>query len=241
MHRLIHSAAMLLAAAPSLAATFQFGSGANGLVGVATGEALADGVTLQIAAGPDGALLDEAGRAGLGVDSRPIAGVSGNEIDKFDVLAGATPLAGVGESITFSFDKPGRITRLNFDGVKDESLEHFVLTGENGQRVTFFDSAANVSAPGAVDSAIAAGAVSGQVVYLLEDALYDDDAIGLSIPFEAGEQFLLTYAELGAQFGPTEAGNGARLTSITVQAIPEPCSVLLVLLAAPLSPRRRPS
>ncbi|MGL4514016.1 MAG: hypothetical protein ACRCT8_13075 [Lacipirellulaceae bacterium] len=223
---------------PTHAATayFPFGASAAGIDGLATGVTTRDGVAMTLSATPAGALLFERGSQGMGIDSRGVAGATGNEIDKFDVVRG---LDNVAEGIEFSFDQPGLLTRLNFDGVKDESLEHFVLTSASGLRLTFFDSAANTTIPGAVDAAIAAGAVVGPVVYLLEiSATIDDESNTLTIPFVAGERFTLTYGELAPRFGTTEAGNGARLQGVGVTIVPEPSSATLGAAALTLLRRR---
>jgi hypothetical protein len=116
------------------------------------------------------------------------------------------------------------LTGINFDGVKDEALEYFILDTPHSGRINFFDSQININVPGAVAAAVQANVVTGAVVLLLENLSFDDEAQGLHIPFAAGEQFTLTYAELGPVFHPTDTPNGARLQGITVVAVPEPAT-----------------
>ena len=233
--RLAVAAVLLLSASlcsGARAATFQFGANANGLEGVASAVLMDDGFSMTIQSGPSGALITERSQHGLGVDSAVIPGVTSPGTDVLNLIEGDPPLDGTPEFITISFDQPGFITYLDFDGVKDESLEYFILTTESGERYNFFDSAANTSVPGAVDDAVQMGVVTGDVVFLLEDPPLIDDEIGdLLIPFAAGELVTLTFAELGPAFGPTKNPNGARFQGITVSRIPEPSGLMLVALA----------
>lgn len=230
-------------ALPSSAATVGFGSQANGVSGLSRATLDLGEASLAIEAWPQygaaSAVLDERGRAGLGVNSRTIPGVSGGELDKFDVITSLNPeLDGRGESVTLTLDRPGYLSAIDFDGVKDEALEYFVLTTESGDRYEFFDSAANTTVAGAVDAAVNAGVVTGDVVYLLEDATFDDEIFGLTIPFAAGEVITITYAELGAQFGPIQSGNGARLQGLGFEFVPEPNTFSLAAVGG-LGVRRR--
>jgi hypothetical protein len=219
---------------------FPFGGNQAGIDGLAAGATTREGLTMAVTAGPAGAVFLERGTQGMGVDSRGVPGATGDEIDKFSLVRGVSAPGGSGEWMTFSFDQPGVLTRLNFDGVKDESLEHFVLTSESGLRLTLFDSAANTTIPGAVDAAVAAGVVTGPVVYLLEiNAAVDDEVNNLAIPFAAGERFTLTYGELYPRFNSTLPGNGARLQGIGVELVPEPGAAALVATACLLVARRR--
>jgi hypothetical protein len=218
------------------AATWTFGGNANGLSGLAAKTlSVMDGVGLQISVHhPAGGRFVEDDSAGLSIDSNGSPGiVDSNGPDKLNLLTvGGVPAASV-ETIRFSFDTNGLLTGINFDGVKDESLEYFILTSSGGTRINFFDSFANTTIAGAVDSAILAGEIIGPIVYLLEiNSAIDDEAQGLHIPFAAGEQFVLNYAELGAAFHTTEAGNGARFQGLTVVAIPEPSPIALFIVAA---------
>lgn len=206
------------------AESFTFGSNANNLLGAPTKTLASGAFTMNLAAGPAGSGLWEAGSdVGMGVDSTAVLGPGGSAA-RFDRING------VSEFIEFSFDSPGVLTGLNFDGVKDEALEYFLLESTAGVRVNLFDSAANISIPGAIDNAVLQGAITGQVVYLLEGGGFDDETNSLSIPFVAGQVFKLTYAEvgggLGAAFEPIIAPNGARLQSISV-AVPEPATFVL--------------
>lgn len=207
---------------------FSFGLDANHLQGAASETLTAGAVSMHIAAGPVGGGLWETS-LGLGVDASSVLG-SGGLPSKFDRINGNS------EFVTFSFSVPGTLTGLNFDGVKDESLEYFLLETTGGVRVNLFDSAANTTIPGAIDNAVVQGAVTGQVVYLLEGGGFDDETNSLAIPFAAGQVFTLTYREvgggLGTAFEPIGAPNGARLQSITVAPVPEPAAAALALLAA---------
>jgi hypothetical protein len=214
------------------AGTFTFGGSANGINGQPTADLAQDDVTLHLEVShPAGGVLNEPEAKGLGVDSRPAVGIFEPTPGVFNLISDGSPLAGTAESIVFSFDRPGRLTGINFDGVKDEALEYFILESADDVRINFFDSLGNISVPGAVDAAaLPGGPVTGEIVYLLEiNSAIDDEAQGLNIPFAAGQEFRLTYAELPDQYGPTEAGNGARLQGITVVTVPEPAAWLLAL------------
>jgi hypothetical protein len=212
--------------------TFAFGSGLNNFVGATSKQLSTGAFGMNLAAGPTGSGLWETdGGGGMGVDSSPVLGPGGLAA-RFDRVNGAS------EFVEFSFDVPGRLTGIDFDGVKDESLEFFILESAGGLRINFFDSAANTTIPGAIDNAVLQGAVTGQVVYLLEGGGFDDETTSLAVPFEAGQVFRLTYAEvgggLGAAYEPVLAPNGARLQGITVAAVPEPDSFTLALAAVGL-------
>lgn len=212
--------------------TFTFGSNANDLVGAASKTLVSGDFSMNVTAGPAGSGLWETGSAlGMGVDSTAVLG-AGGQAARFDRIGG------VSEFIEFSFATPGTLMGLNFDGVKDESFEYFLLEGSGGVRVNLFDSAANFTIPGAIDNAILLGAVSGEVVYLLEGGGFDDETNSLAIPFAAGQVFRLTYLELGGGLGepfePALEPNGARLQSITAAAVPEPAAHALAVSAASL-------
>jgi hypothetical protein len=210
--------------------TFAFGSNANDLVGAAIKSLVSGDFAMDLAAGPVGSGLWETGSAlGMGVDSTAVLGAGGQSA-RFDRIGG------ISEFIEFTFATPGILTGLNFDGVKDEAFEYFLLESAGGVRVNLFDSAANITIPGAIDNAVLLGAVTGEVVYMLEGGGFDDETNSLSIPFVAGQVFKLTYLELGgglgAQYEPTIVPNGARLQSISVAAVPEPSTIALTLSAA---------
>lgn len=239
-HLVVLLVATLLTPGSSYAATFSFGNDQNGITNLPSASLSTGGITMDMIAQPSGAVFNDTGSAGMGIVSRSIAGVFDPNIDKFDVLLDDNQDPLFAESLKFSFNRRGVLTGINFDGVKDESLEYFILTDASGVRISFFDSAANESVSGAVDEAVSSGAVTGDVVYLLEiDAAIDDEARGLSIPFVAGGEFTLTYAELGAEFNPLEPGNGSRLQGITVAPIPEPAAHLLAVVGAVLCALRR--
>ena len=222
--------------------TFALGGGANNLLGATSKTLNSGGFNMNLGAGPAGSgLWETAGVGGAGVDSTAVLG-PGGQAARFERINGT------GEFVEFSFDVPGLLTGLDFDGVKDESFEYFILESNGGLRINFFDSAANTTIPGAIDNAVLLGAVTGQVVYLLEGGGFDDETNNLVIPFAAGQVFRITYAEvgggLGAEFEPLLAPNGARLQGITVAAVPEPASLTLsasavgILLIASLAGRR---
>ncbi len=225
------------------AETFSFGFSANNLLGASSKSLVAGDFGLNLVAGPPGAGLWETNSIfGMGVDATNLLG-PGGQAARFDRINGTS------EYIEFSFDRPGILTGLNFDGVKDESLEYFLLETP-GVRVNLFDSFANTTIPGAVDNAIVQGALTGEIVYLLENGIQDDETIDLAIPFAAGQMFRLTYMEvgggLGSAFEPTEIPNGARLQGITVAAVPEPAAGVALaiggaLLIGPLIRRYRQS
>jgi hypothetical protein len=209
----------------SPAEVFSFGLDANNLLGAATKTIASGEYSMHLAAGPPGGGLWETSSAlGMGVDATDVLG-PGGQAARFDRING------VSEYIEFSFDAPGVLTGLNFDGVKDETFEYFILETTGGVRINLFDSAANTTVPGAIDNAVTQGAVVGQVVYLLEGGGFDDETNSLSVPFAAGQMFTLAYAEvgggLGEAFEPIGEPNGARLQSITVAPVPEPSTAAL--------------
>jgi hypothetical protein len=192
-----------------VAEEFRFANGQNGITGETSATLMGTAFTLQITAGPEGAVLNEQDSQGLGVDSRLVPAAIDDYITKFNLVAGSGPFQGEGERITLVFDRPGQITGLDFDGVKDETLEYFVLEADGLNSTYFFDSMAD---PGSIN-------LPGDVAFLLEGNGLDDEIFGLSIPFEAGQELTIRYGEL-------LAGNGSRFEGITVQ-VPEPTSLLL--------------
>ncbi|MBX3435100.1 MAG: hypothetical protein KF847_17420 [Pirellulales bacterium] len=249
--RVCASATLVLVGAATFAsagygAVFSFGNDANGLNGFPgpASIALSSGeFSMELTAGPAGAVLRETnGAAGLGVDSAAIPDVTDVLAFSMSLLGGTGPLAGSAEYVEFSFDRPGRITGLDFDGLSDERLEYFRLETIGGVRYNFFDSAADTTVPGAVQGAIDAGVLPGETIFLLEILGGPiDEAQGLSIPFAAGQTFRLTYGELGAAFGALRAGNGGTLQGITVEPVSEPAAALLALTAAIGPWRLRPA
>ncbi|MEM8680723.1 MAG: hypothetical protein AAGF97_15350 [Planctomycetota bacterium] len=203
-----------LLAGPVTAETFTFNSGSQGLQDLNAATVVGAEFDLQLTAGPAGALLYDLDLQGMGINTRELGVGVDSDRDKFNLMGGTGPLAGQGESLTFSFNRSGIITGLNFDGVKDETFEYFRLDVPHQTSLFFFDSQAD---PAAID-------VPGDVIFLLEDATFDDEIGGLAIPFTAGTTFELVYGELGV-------GNGARLEAITVQ-VPEPAWGPWLLVAA---------
>lgn len=221
-------------AGPTSAETFPFGSNANpGINLQPTYSKTVGDFTLDLAAGPEGALLRETSTpGGLGVASVLLVDPDDPPVDpggftSFDVLQAAYD--GVSEFVQFSFDKPGVLTGIDFDGVKDEWIEFFTLE-TTGVRINFFDSRANIATPGAVDDALSDGAIEGDVIYMLEDDTYDDQVIDLAIPFAANQVFQVTYDYLGDVYGQG-AGDGSILQGITVRGVPEPATSLLAASA----------
>ncbi len=131
--------------------------------------------------------------------------------------------------MTFSFDTPGVLTELDFDGVKDEPYEYFLLQTAGDPDRYFFDSFENSTADsGLID-------VSGEVIFLQEGGPVDDKSLSLGIPYAAGQKFMLTYGQLDHLVPQNDPiGNGARLQGITVIRVPEPatCILGLALIAA---------
>lgn len=207
-----------------------FRSTSNGIDSSSSGQVVADDVVLSVAAQPTsaGAMFREF-NAGLGIQSRGADDQRDGELDKFDLVRDLNSGNTItGEAMVFSFDKPGVLVEFDFDGVKDEAYEYFMLQTSTSADLYFFDSFQNTMGgdPGLID-------VPGQVVFLQEgNSLIDDRSPRMSIPFAADQQFMLTYGQLdGIQTGQLE-GNGARLQGITVVTVPEPSGGLLVLCLA---------
>ncbi|QDV76986.1 PEP-CTERM sorting domain-containing protein [Botrimarina mediterranea] len=221
------------------AATFRFESSADPANGQAVAAKSVEGRTMSIAASPAGAVLDFR-LGGLGVNSRGIDGATDPEIDKFNLLGGG--LAGESESIQFSFDAPGVITTLDFDGVKDESFEFFQLTTPRSGVWSIFDSQIGLRL---IDITLID---EPNLTLLTEAGSPDDDLFGIAIPFAAGEVFTLTYREYApdpSNYQPgfvPEAPNGARFQGLEVTFVPEPSAGLLLAsvggFVAALSRRR---
>jgi hypothetical protein len=205
---------------------FVFGFAANDLNGLASKSLTNGEFTMQVSAGPAGGLLYESnGAPGLGIGTSGVI-VTDGEHTVFDM--GST---GAAEFIQFSFDRPGVLTGLDFDGVKDENYEYFLLQTATSPDLYFFDSFENSTAnPGLIN-------VPGQVIFLQEFHGPDDAVTDLGISFAAGQPFKLTYGQLNVGL----TGNGARLQSISVGIVPEPSTPVLTMLAtiAVLSLRRR--
>ncbi len=224
------------------AASFVLGNNANGLTGQFGPAALTQaGVTLTIAHTLTGAKFDESGK-GLGVDARgttsaAIENTSLGGPDKLNLQQALGPLTAFpapavfyGESLQFGFDRPGTITALMFDGVKDESFEFFRLeSSTRGVLHSFFDAeiGLRITDPGLLT-------VPNKL--LLADAIVsgNDDHAGLAISVAPGEVFTLTYGEfivtpnmLRPGNGLLE-GNGARWEGVVFTAVPEPSSLAVL-------------
>jgi hypothetical protein len=221
------------------AATFRFESSADPVNGQSFAAKTVEGRTMSLAASPAGAVLDVR-FGGLGVNSRAIVGATDSGIDRFNVLGGG--FAGESESIEFSFDAPGVITTLDFDGVKDESFEFFQLTTPRSGVWSIFDSQIGLRL---IDITLID---EPNLTLLTEAGSPDDDLFGIAIPFAAGEVFTLTYREYTpdpSNYQPgfvPEAPNGARFQGLEVTFVPEPSAGLLLAsvggFVATLSRRR---
>jgi hypothetical protein len=220
------------------AATFRFESSVDPAHGQAVATKTAEGRTMSVAASPAGAVLDVR-FGGLAVNSRGIGGATDPGIDRFNVLGGV--LAGVSESIQFSFDAPGVITTLDFDGVKDESFEFFQLTTPRSGVWSIFDSQIGLRL---VDLS---HINEPNLTLLTEAGSPDDDLFGIAIPFAAGEVFTLTYREYTPDPSNYQPGfvpenpNGARFQGLEVTFVPEPAAgaLLASVVAAAAANRRR--
>jgi hypothetical protein len=208
--------------------TFRFGRGINGFDNTPSATLVQGDVEMTLAPFTPGAVMTEVSSAGMGINTQPVVGSADPTHAVFNLIGGDGPLAGSGEALVFSFNRPGVLTGIDFDGIKDELLEYFLLESESGVAVYFFDSTANMPDvpnlvhPEPLNAAIGAGVISGDVVLLWEvDGLYDDEVYGLSIPFAAGEQFTLTFGAVPPPFSQG-ASNGARLQGITISTVPEP-------------------
>lgn len=239
---------ILLFANNSWAANYDFGNNANGLSGLASSTLAQEGTNLNLAVVTAGATLNEDNSDGLGIDSNNIPGTVDSSGSKLNVLGGT--LAGIRESLTFSFDKPGILDLLRFDGLKDEPLEYFSLETPSGTVLSLFDfevelrlndQGFQLSDLGVANPVQADGP--------------SDDFSGLAIPFAAGEIFTLSYGEIDYDgsvlpgyypadnaLNPTnDLPNGARFEGLGYSVVPEPNSLaLLVLGALAACKRKRP-
>ncbi|MEM8945131.1 MAG: hypothetical protein AAGD11_08105 [Planctomycetota bacterium] len=206
----------------SHAGTFSFGSGSgNSISGDTTGTISAGGFQMSVAALPaGGSVFDESDSDGLGVNSSAATGTADGDPDKFSIVGGNGAADGMGESITFSFDRSGFLTELRFDGLKDEALEFFQLQTPSGTVFSYFDAQTALRVP--------LNLLTVPNLRLLDPddliADTDDDITNLSLPFEPGEQFTITYGEFPQPSGISglSVPNGARLQGIVVSAVPEP-------------------
>ncbi len=225
----------VLSGLPAQASTFVF-SNANpsGLNGLAGGNVADPEVMVSFSAGPGLAIFaTDAGR--LGVDSRPNPGVTDPFPNRLNLMGGTA--AGQGESLSFSFNRTGYLDKLYFDGMKDETLEHFTLTLPNGSVRTIFDFEAefrlNFQGFDTED-------VGVPNFVMADDAT--DDISGLGIPFRPGQVFTLTYGQIdyatllpgyvpmNSQGIPTgDIANGARFEGLSVTLVPEPGTLVILV------------
>jgi len=219
---------------PAQAAKFTFGSNQNALTGLPSKTLSDDGFNMLLSVGfPAGAVFCETDSRGVSIRSQDLPDVIDEEgADKINLLSGTGVPPGSAESVEFSFDKPGVLTELDFDGVKDEAYEYFLFQTATSPDLYFFDSFIGTMGgdPGLID-------VPGQVVFLQEEvgnAAVDDKSFPLHIPFAAGQLFTITYGQLnGIQDGQL-TGNGARFQGLTVHGVPEPATGLLAILGGVL-------
>ena len=179
---------------------------------------------MSLAAGPAGARLNDTANAGLGIDSSAIAGVVGDPAITMNRLSN-----GQFESVTFSFNRAGRIRDLLFDGVKDETLEYFRLDLPGGGVKTLFDFETQLRL---VEQGFSLASLAVPNITLMNNA--DDDVHNLGVTFQAGDVFTLTYGEHAFPEGYVPSangtGNGARWEGVVV--VPEPASFCLTIFAA---------
>lgn len=230
-----------LVVSSAMAESFIFGGNANGLAGQESASLTDVGFQLSLQAGPAGAVFNESDSDGMGIDSRGIEGVtdggSVGDPDKFNIIDGTAPVSGQGEFVTFSFDTPGVIETLLFDGLKDETLEYFTLEFPDASVVTFFDAQAELRL---TDQGFQLSDLGVPNPTLASDD--EDDFPMVEYAFAAGEQFKVTYGQIdfasvlpGYLPATGGLGNGARFQGIVVRPIPEPATALLGLLAGALA------
>ncbi len=225
----------------SEAASFLFGVGQirNTITGLASAELESEGVKIFLQAGPSGSRFDDSDAQGLGINSiNSPAGITDPDRTKLNFIAGHPSGTPVAESFAFSFNRPGILKDLLFDGVKDETLEYFSLEFPDGHVITMFDSEADFRL-GIQGFSLTDLNVSHPIEFQTED----DDLTGIGYSFAAGEVFTFTYGEGSyddvpgyrtnpnfPQF-PNAVGDGARFQGVVVQIIPEP-TIGLVMVAA---------
>lgn len=226
------------------AEVIQFGGNLHGLTGLAAGQLNSGAFQMSLAAYPLGAVLNENNGQALGVDSRGIAGAvdTGNlaGIDKLNLLGGPPGIAGTPESVTFSFNQDGVLRGLKFDGVKDENLEYVRLEMPNGDVLAIFDFEVPLRL---TQQGFTVAALDVSNALFLDDER--DDIHGLSIPFQPGQTFTLSYGEAPLPPGyvprQNELPNGIRWQGLVI--VPEPHAAPLasgvLVLAIRRSPMRR--
>lgn len=226
--------------------TFFFSNGSpSGLNGLHSGSVVGADVTATFTAGPGSAVIaTDAQRLGVNSSSNP--GVVDPFLNRMNLMGGSQ--AGVGESIRFSFNQPGVLNSLYFDGMKDESLEYFTLLTPGGALLSIFDFEAEMR----LDFQGFDPADTQVTNFIMADDA-QDDITGLAIPFQPGQEFVLTYGQVNyANLLPSyvpmnSAGvptgdlpNGARFEGVSVTVVPEPgCVCLLASLALALTARRQ--
>ena len=217
----------------------------HGLTGLTAGQVSTGPFTATIAAGPSGAVLNENDSQGLGVDNRLAAGATADSgsnrgTTKLNIIGGSGAVAGSGEFVTLSFDRPGVLQHLLFDGVKDESLEYFQLILPNSEVLTIFDSQTHAKLN---DQGFDLSDLQVTNPILCQDE--EDNLYDLNYRFQAGDVFMIAYGEV--DFGTQLPGyvpvvdqepNGARFQGFSV--VPEPSSwaISAMLLTGVLLCRR---
>jgi hypothetical protein len=217
----------------------------SGLNGLHSGSVVGADVTATFTAGPGTAIITtDAQRLGVNSSSNP--GVVDPFPNRMNLMAGSQ--AGDGESIRFSFNQPGVLNSLYFDGMKDESLEYFTLQTPTGLIFSIFDFEAEMRL---TFQGFDSGDTQVPNFIMTDDA--QDDITGLAIAFQAGQEFVLTYGQvdyanllpgyvpMNSAGVPTgDVANGARFEGISVTVLPEPgCVSLVASFALILTARRQ--
>lgn len=235
------------------ASSFLFGSGGvqNTIFGLPHAEIENEDVRLSLQAGPSGSRFDDSDSQGLGINSLDAsAGINDPDSAKINFITGHPSGVKVAETFSFSFNRPGVLEDLLFDGVKDETLEYFSLTFPNGNVITIFDSQTRfrLGIQGYLLSDL-------NVANPIECQTENDDLTDINYSFQAGDVFTLTYGEGDyslvpnyhtnprfPQF-PNAVGDGSRFQGVVITVIPEPAAAIMGLFALacylPCRPRNR--
>ncbi|MDZ4656266.1 MAG: hypothetical protein SH868_01670 [Bythopirellula sp.] len=235
---------LLAGVQPVQGAIFQFGTGhtQNTISGLEQTVLVDEGVEMSLQAGPIGSRFNDSDPQGLGINSNNTsAGINDPDQNKFNFITGHPTGTRVAESFTFSFNQPGILQDLLLDGVKDETLEYFVINFPNRNVLTIFDSQADFRLG---VQGFSLGDLN--VVNPIECQTENDDLTGINYAFAAGEIFTLTYGEGDyddvpgyktnpnfPQF-PNAVGDGARFQGVVIEVVPEPTRGLMLLVAAGL-------
>jgi hypothetical protein len=202
---------------------FQLTSHQHGITGTSSSSITQGAFSLALTAGPTGAVLNETNSGGLGIDSGALIGPTGETVadrSRFSRISDGLH-AGAGEFVEFSFSQPGTIAGLLFDGVKDETFEYFRLDLPSGGALTIMDVEVELRLK---EQGFSLAAIALPNLTFLKDG--NDDNLGLAIPFQAGDEFRLTYGEYPYPPGYAPRGgeipNGARWEGLIVA--PEPAS-----------------